>query len=64
MRNATPKRPANLVSFAYDWRLSNRHNGARLAPEIAPILHLWRITTNPEAKLAAQHRRAHLPFDR
>ena len=37
-----PERAANLVLFAYDWRLSNRYNGQRLKREIEPILERWR----------------------
>jgi hypothetical protein len=37
-----PDRPANLVLFAYDWRLSNRYNGRRLRQEIEPVLRRWR----------------------
>ncbi len=32
----------NLVLFAYDWRLSNRYNGARLAKTVEPVLERWR----------------------
>ena len=32
----------NLVLFAYDWRLSNRYNGARLASTVGPVLERWR----------------------
>jgi pimeloyl-ACP methyl ester carboxylesterase len=32
----------NLVLFPYDWRLSNRYNGARLASTVAPVLERWR----------------------
>lgn len=32
----------NLIPFAYDWRLSNRHNGRRLAEVALPALERWR----------------------
>lgn len=48
---SAPDRPANLFEFPYDWRLSNRFNGARLAAEVMPVLHLWRREKNPQAKL-------------
>ena len=32
----------NLISFAYDWRLSCRYNGKRLAKEVVPALKRWR----------------------
>lgn len=31
-------RPANLIAFAYDWRLSNRYNGERLKTVVEPAL--------------------------
>ncbi|HEX7134063.1 MAG TPA: hypothetical protein VF228_15915 [Iamia sp.] len=34
--------PANLVEFPYDWRLSNRHNGARLKLVAERALDEWR----------------------
>jgi pimeloyl-ACP methyl ester carboxylesterase len=46
-----PERPANLVEFPYDWRLSCRFNGARLAREIMPILARWRREKNADARL-------------
>lgn len=33
--------PANLIDFAYDWRLSCRYNAARLAAQ-APLVRVWR----------------------
>ena len=30
--------PPNLITFAYDWRLSNRYNGQRLAAVVEPAL--------------------------
>ncbi len=35
-------RPANLVLAPYDWRLSNRYNGQRLAGIVEPALERWR----------------------
>ncbi|NUT49910.1 MAG: hypothetical protein HOV94_21760 [Saccharothrix sp.] len=32
----------NLLPFAYDWRLSNRHNALRLARTVEPALERWR----------------------
>lgn len=37
-RDAGPGRPADLVPFAYDWRLSNRANARRLQTVVEPIL--------------------------
>lgn len=34
--------PDNLITFAYDWRLSNRYNGRRLQRVIEPVLQRWR----------------------
>ncbi|MCG5437838.1 esterase/lipase family protein [Micromonospora foliorum] len=34
--------PGNLLPIAYDWRLSNRYNGRRLARLIEPALESWR----------------------
>lgn len=41
---ATPgeERPANLVVFPYDWRLSNRYNGERLRTVAEGALARWR----------------------
>ena len=39
---ATGDRPANLILAPYDWRLSNRYNGQRLATIIEPALDRWR----------------------
>ncbi len=41
--------PANLLLFPYDWRLSNRYNGSRLAETIAPALGRWRAQGGPYA---------------
>jgi pimeloyl-ACP methyl ester carboxylesterase len=35
-------RPANLLPVAYDWRLSSRYNGKRLAGIVEPGLDSWR----------------------
>jgi hypothetical protein len=32
----------NLIPFPYDWRLSNRYNGRRLAKEAVRALNRWR----------------------
>jgi pimeloyl-ACP methyl ester carboxylesterase len=40
--DATSDRPANLVLAPYDWRLSNRYNGERLATVVEPALERWR----------------------
>ncbi len=37
-----PGRPVNLVAVPYDWRLSNRYNGRRLARVVEPALERWR----------------------
>lgn len=38
-----PEAPAgNLLEVPYDWRLSNRFNGARLAGRVEPVLERWR----------------------
>ena len=34
--------PGNLLPIAYDWRLSNRYNGQRLAGIVEPALGRWR----------------------
>ncbi|GIF02139.1 esterase/lipase family protein [Paractinoplanes rishiriensis] len=34
--------PGNLLPIAYDWRLSNRYNGRRLARIVEPALQRWR----------------------
>jgi pimeloyl-ACP methyl ester carboxylesterase len=39
---AHPERPANLVPFAYDWRLSNRYSAKRLKSVVEPVLARWR----------------------
>jgi hypothetical protein len=36
--DAGPGRPANLVAFPYDWRLSNRANARRLQAVVEPLL--------------------------
>lgn len=36
------KGPVNLITFPYDWRLSNRFNGARLGTVVEPALEQWR----------------------
>ncbi|MEV5747145.1 hypothetical protein AB0L00_04950 [Actinoallomurus sp. NPDC052308] len=34
--------PGNLLPVGYDWRLSNRYNGARLGTIVEPALQRWR----------------------
>lgn len=46
---ATGDRPANLVLAPYDWRLSNRYNGQRLATVVEPALERWRAQGGPYA---------------
>jgi hypothetical protein len=47
----TDDRPANLLTFAYDWRLSNRASANRLAEGITRKLDAWRRHTgDQEAK--------------
>jgi pimeloyl-ACP methyl ester carboxylesterase len=48
-----PTSPANLITFPYDWRLSNRYNGERLRDVVGPALQRWQGQGGPytEAKL-------------
>ncbi|MGH3706917.1 MAG: esterase/lipase family protein [Pseudonocardiaceae bacterium] len=48
-----PDQPANLVPFAYDWRLSNRYNAHRLQETVEPVLTRWQATdpANSHAEL-------------
>jgi len=48
-----PAKPANLLPFAYDWRLSNRYNARRLRAVVEPALERWRALAeaNREARL-------------
>jgi pimeloyl-ACP methyl ester carboxylesterase len=48
-------RPANLLPLPYDWRLSNRYNGGRLAGIVEPALDRWRAQ-------GGQYREAQLVF--
>ena len=49
---ASKEQPGNLIEFPYDWRLSNRLNGERLAARVIPNLERWqRHTNNRDAKL-------------
>jgi pimeloyl-ACP methyl ester carboxylesterase len=41
--------PGNLLPVAYDWRLSCRYNGRRLAAVIEPALEQWRAQGGPYA---------------
>lgn len=41
--------PGNLLPVAYDWRLSCRYNGSRLASIIGPALERWRAQGGPYA---------------
>ena len=34
--------PGNLLTFPYDWRLSNRYNGEKLFTKAEPVLDRWR----------------------
>jgi hypothetical protein len=45
-----PSRPANLLPFAYDWRLSNRLNARRLKDVVEPALERWRARGGPDAE--------------
>jgi hypothetical protein len=41
----------NLITFPYDWRLSNRFTAKRIETELVPPLEQWRKeTNNPDAK--------------
>lgn len=48
-----PAKPANLLPFPYDWRLSNRYNARRLRAVVEPALERWRALAeaNREARL-------------
>ncbi|MCX5952128.1 MAG: hypothetical protein NTZ40_01220 [Cyanobacteria bacterium] len=48
-----PAKPANLLPFAYDWRLSNRYNARRLRAVVEPALERWRALAeaNREGRL-------------
>lgn len=48
-----PAKPANLLPFPYDWRLSNRCNARRLKAVVEPALERWRARGGPnqEARL-------------
>ncbi|MTE14190.1 hypothetical protein GLP40_15635 [Nocardia sp. CT2-14] len=39
--------PGNLLPVPYDWRLSNRYNGKRLAGILEPALERWRAQGGP-----------------
>lgn len=39
--------PGNLLPVPYDWRLSNRYNGQRLAGIVEPALERWRAQGGP-----------------
>ncbi len=41
--------PGNFVPFAYDWRLSIRYNGRRLANELGDVIDRWRAQGGPYA---------------
>ena len=41
--------PGNLLLVPYDWRLSNRYNGARLKRLVEPVLERWRSQGGPYA---------------
>ena len=42
--------PGNLIVFPYDWRLSNRYNGAQLKEFVEPRLDQWRSQGGPYAE--------------
>jgi pimeloyl-ACP methyl ester carboxylesterase len=41
--------PGNLLTFPYDWRLSNRYNGRELFKRVDPILDRWQKQRGPAA---------------
>lgn len=45
-----PAAPANLVAFAYDWRLSCRYNADRLAERVDEELGRWRASAPERAR--------------
>jgi len=50
--NAWDNRPANLIEFPYDWRLSSRHNAALLRDVVNRRLAIWRKASGePGAKV-------------
>lgn len=52
LRRTSDALPGNLIEFPYDWRLSNRLNGRRLADTALPALERWRTSSgNPAAQL-------------
>jgi hypothetical protein len=51
LRTGSDGEPGNLVEFGYDWRLSNRHNSARLGEVAKDALKRWRDTGHAEARL-------------
>ena len=53
------RRTGNLLPVAYDWRLSNRYNGERLATIVEPALARWRAQGGPYADAT---RRVRLPL--
>ncbi|MGY1582582.1 esterase/lipase family protein [Streptomyces sp. MN13] len=46
-----PRTPANLIAFAYDWRLSCRYNAERLGERVREELGRWREAGHPDAKV-------------
>ena len=46
-----PRAPANLIAFAYDWRLSCRYNADRLGERVTEELGRWREAGHPDAKV-------------
>ncbi|NEC86854.1 hypothetical protein [Streptomyces sp. SID12501] len=48
-----PSTPANLIEFAYDWRLSCRYNAARLAERVSEELGRWRASAPERADAKA-----------
>jgi pimeloyl-ACP methyl ester carboxylesterase len=52
VRLTTPQQAGNLLSFPYDWRLSNRYTAQQLRDIAIPALERWRKeSNNPQAKL-------------
>lgn len=50
--NFCDSRPANFLEFAYDWRLSSRHNAVKLRDAVDRKLVLWRESSGePGAKV-------------
>ncbi|MER7181144.1 hypothetical protein ABT404_16960 [Streptomyces hyaluromycini] len=48
-----PRTPANLLGFAYDWRLSCRYNAERLGERVTEELDRWRSSAPERAEAKA-----------